>query len=350
VGISVAPALLVVQTYRHRPIRALWLSLLVAASAVELASCALAGPRFADTSGSTRARDVLWIDPGPIGARDLYWGAGSPDGVPQPPFVFLEENLDGTNPKIRVKDARGTEWSVKFIGPTNEVHAEVAAARLSWAFGYFVDENYFVREGRIEKMGKLKRSSDSIAPDGRFTRARFEKRFEDPTELDESWSLDRNPFKDTRQLSALKLLTGLLHNWDVRPPNLRVLQTGAEDAPERRYVITDLGAAFGRTARGLMGGRSKWDLEAYRAQNFLRKVDEEAVTLEVRSRYPFNGRVPIDHARWFVALASQLTESQVRRAFEASGADPEEINGFTKAFLDKVAQLRSAVESNSNAN
>ena len=46
------------------------------------------------------------------------------------------------------------EWTIKLAPASpadNEVHAEIAASRLIWAFGFFVDENYFVREGRIEK-------------------------------------------------------------------------------------------------------------------------------------------------------------------------------------------------------
>ena len=42
-------------------------------------------------------------------------------------------------------------------------------------------------------------------------------------------------------------------------------------------------------------------------------------------------------------MVSQLTEPQVRRAFEAAGTKPEEIEGFAKRFVEKIAELQSAV-------
>jgi hypothetical protein len=54
-------------------------------------------------------------------------------------------------------------------------------------------------------------------------------------------------------------------------------------------------------------------------------------------------RVPVEHARWFASLVSQLTNDQVRRAFEAAGASAAEVDGFSKRFMEKVRQLEEAV-------
>jgi hypothetical protein len=317
------------------------------ASAILFAACASVPSRYdASNAEPAGARPVLWIDQGDIGQRDLYWGAGSPDGAPQPPFTFEEEDTGGTSPKLHVTDARGTRWTMKFSGGTNnnEVHAEIAAGRLSWALGYLVEETYFVPEGRIDGVGRLGRARESVEPDGRFRLARFEKRADKGTELDASWTLDENPFADSKELSGLKLLSGLLHNWDARPQNLGVILVRPEGrTPEHRFVVTDLGATFGHMARGLLERRSKWNLEHYRAQNFLAGADEKIVRLNYRSVFPFDPKIPTEHARWFADLVSRLREDQVRRAFDASGAGPEEAAGFTAAFLEKVAQLRDAV-------
>ncbi len=48
---------------------------------------------------------VLWRDPGNIRNRDLYYGPGSRDLAPKPPFRFLKEDLEGGMPKFDVKDA-----------------------------------------------------------------------------------------------------------------------------------------------------------------------------------------------------------------------------------------------------
>ena len=54
------------------------------------------------------------------------------------------------------------------------------------------------------------------------------------------------------------------------------------------------------------------------------------------------GRVPLEHARWFAGLVSQLTEAQLRQAFAAAGATPQETDGFTAKLVEKIAALRAA--------
>ena len=65
--------------------------------------------------------------PGKITIRDWIWGPGGEARAPKAPFEFIEEDLNGTNPKIKVRDARGDHWIVKFGG---ENHGEVFASRL----------------------------------------------------------------------------------------------------------------------------------------------------------------------------------------------------------------------------
>ena len=125
------------------------------------------------------ATPVLWRDPGPIGEKDLFWGAGSAERRPEPPFTFVKEDLSGSKPKVRVTDARGRAWNVKFAGELkekNEVNPEVAANRLIWALGYLAEEDYYVAEGTIQGVRGLQRASSSIRPDGTFRTARFERR------------------------------------------------------------------------------------------------------------------------------------------------------------------------------
>src|SRR5688500_18135773 len=104
---------------------------------------------------------VLWRDPGPVAARDLSWKSDLTRRPPAAPFTFVEEDTSGTRIKLAVKDADGVSWNVKLAdGPDapGEVHAEVAAARLTWALGYFVEESYYVADGVIEGATKLGRA------------------------------------------------------------------------------------------------------------------------------------------------------------------------------------------------
>ena len=106
---------------------------------------------------------ILWQDPGEVSALDLYWGIGSEEESPKPPFTCEQEDITGTNPKIKVIDANGMKWNVKF---DEEVHAEVAASRLAWACGYMVEESYFIPSGKVSGVTGLSRARKFVSSDG----------------------------------------------------------------------------------------------------------------------------------------------------------------------------------------
>jgi hypothetical protein len=70
-------------------------------------------------------KPIMWQDRGDISGLDLYMGIGSQEGMPKPPFQFKEEDKTGTNPKIKVIDANGVKWNIKF---DEEVHLKSRAA------------------------------------------------------------------------------------------------------------------------------------------------------------------------------------------------------------------------------
>jgi hypothetical protein len=289
---------------------------------------------------------LLWRDPGPIALRDLYWGPGSADRAPKPPFAFVQENTSGTKPKIDATDATGASWSVKFATPEmahNEVHAEIAASRLTWALGYYAEEHYLVPEGRIEGVRDLKRAAAVVGADGAFRIARFERRAPDVQKLGQ-WHVENNPFKGTRELAGLHILMMLIGNWDAQPTNAEITRVSLPNGDvEERYLMSDLGTAFGRMRGGLRQPSSRWNLKDYSEARFLTGVVQGRVVF----RNPLLGNeplaVPVEHARWFANLASQLTDRQVRRAFQAAGATPDEIAGFSAHVLRRIAELNAAV-------
>lgn len=283
----------------------------------------------------------LWEDPGPVGARDLQWGAGAPDRAPKPPFTFVEDSGGGTQPKIVVTDGAGHRWDVKF---GEEVHAEIAASRLVWALGYYVDELYFVREGVIGGFDGGGRASDHLDASGAFRDARFERRQEHHRAVDGGWSFAANPFINTRELSGLKILMTLIGNWDIEGPrNNRLVDVRAPGTePHRRYFVGDLGAAFGHMGTRLTK-RSKWRLQDYQQDGFIDEVDGEQLELDFDGMDADIDSVPLDHARWFSGLLDQLTPAQVRQAFQAAGATPGEVEGFSQVVLTRIATLRDAL-------
>ncbi len=92
------------------------------------------------------SKAVLWSDPGEVRKRDLANGPGGASNHPRAPFEFVEEELSGTSPKVKVKDANGSTWIVKW-GP--EAYASSFSSHLVWACGYFVETEYFIPAGRL---------------------------------------------------------------------------------------------------------------------------------------------------------------------------------------------------------
>ena len=298
-------------------------------------------------SAPTDATAILWRDPGDVSTKDLFWGPGSAARAPKPPLTFVKEDTGGTKPKVQVTDASGMTWSVKFdagdsAGP--EVSAEIAASRILWALGYTVEETYFVPAGRIEGASGLQRARSVIQPDGSFGRARFESRPPDVKRLSKRWTADDNPFKGSQELSGLLILMAALNNWDFRGANTDVFEiVNSGGVTEHWYVVSDLGTAFGRLGAGLLKRHTRWNTKHY--------IEEDAFIVRAHSNrvlfyYAPNGRdrlsVPLEQARWFATLWSRLTPAQLRRAFEAAGASPAEIDAFSKRFVEKQSQLRAA--------
>jgi hypothetical protein len=283
----------------------------------------------------------LWRDPGSVAARDLFWGSGGPDRVPQAPFKFQEEDTGGTQPKLVVVDARGVVWDVKF---GIESRAEVAANRIVWSLGYLVEEMYFVAEGVIQDAPRLKRADDHVSADGRFRSARFRRRNPNMERIGDGWAFERNPFFGRQDLSGLMILMTLINNWDIEGPrNNAILRvTTPEGSLEHWYIVADLGAAFGRMG-GVVSNHSKWNLADFLTERFIERVSRDGLDLDYDGLDPSLDVVPLEHARWFAGLASQLNETQLRRAFEAAGASRAEIEGFSVKLTTKITELSAAV-------
>lgn len=307
--------------------------LAAAALALSLSACALVQNTTVEPRPAGRT-PVLWTDPSPIGARDLFWGTGSSERAPRPPFTFVEEDTDGTQPKLIVRDAAGREWTAKF---GEEVHSGIAASRLVAALGYVADELYFVKEGVIAGVTALKRGEEFVTPGGAFTNASFRLRGGRAERAEERWTFEDNPFRGSKELSGLAVLMTMLANWDIQGTrNNRILEDGARDL----YIVSDLGATFGRMGAFPMP-RSKWNIEDFGKEGFVDGVEDGFVDLDYDG-YGGIGKVPLAHARWFAALAAQLTDRQLRDAFRASGASPAEIDAFAARMRARIGELVAA--------
>lgn len=306
-----------------------------------------AGPRRLRAS-----RHVIWRDPGDVPALDMTAGPGGPDGAPAPPFRFVEEHSNGSQPCVSVTDARGRLWRVKW---GDEVRSENVAVRLAWACGYFAETTYFVAEGRIEGADGLQRARACIGDDCRFAEARFEledravrKMFEE-----HSWAWNDNPFVGTRELHGLKVLVMLLSNWDTK--DRRDVARGSNTAifehrisrwrHEARYLITDWGGSMGRWGGNIVT-RGRWDPAGFEAQTpqFVTGLDGETVSFGYAGQRTadVSSGIRVNDVSWLYGYLGRITDRQLREMLAASGANEEEVSAFARAMRDRIGQLGRA--------
>jgi hypothetical protein len=294
---------------------------------------------------------VLWRDPGNVAALDLVAGPGGEDGRPAPPFVFVEEHTSGSQPCVTVRDGRQRRWRVKW---GNEVHSETFAVRIAWACGFFAETTHFVHEGTVTGVTGLQRASSCIDERGHFTSARFE--LDDPAVRkhfeEHSWAWNDNPFLGSRELQGLKIVTMLLSNWDTkdrrdvaRGSNTAIFEYSGAGGSEARYLITDWGGSMGSWG-AIIVTRGRWDPAAFAAQTpqFVSAIEEGVVKFGYagqRTEDIASGISP-DDVRWVCRYLGQLTDAQLVDALNASGATPDEREGFRSALRDRINQLRRA--------
>jgi hypothetical protein len=299
----------------------------------------------AATAAPKASGPVIWRDPGNVESLDLASGPGGKGGAPAPPFTFIEENLKGTNPKLKIKDANGVEWSVKW---GSEVNAETVATRFVWAAGYFVEPAFFVASGKIEGVTGLTRAKSRVQDDGSFVEARFERQKDKGVKkLDEeqSWSWVENPFLGSKELNGLKVMVMLVSNWDnkdvrdvSRGSNTAIYQTPDGD----QYIITDWGASFGKW--GSFISREKWDCRGYQGQNksFIKGVRNGVVEFGYSGQHSkdFTDNIKVSDVQWLLGMVGKLSDKQIADAVHAGGASAEEQACYTKAIRERIEALK----------
>jgi len=310
------------------------------------------------------AAPIFWR-PGDISSRDLFYGSGGKQLAPgQGPFVFLEEDLGGTKPKIIVRDAGGIKWKVK-LGA--EARPETVATRFLWAVGYTADTTYFVPKMRVRQMpAKLRRGAEFVSSDGFVHDARWERM--DAKNIGQwSWQDDS---LESRELNGARVMMALMNNWDLNK---------AQNAIQERsngvsYVVSDLGATFGTTGTRWPGATPRGNVAKFDRSDFIKKVTDEHVDfgspswpmmfgviptpplpyplitspLKLLGRNPvpdhtsewwIGKHVPRSDVRWIAGLLGQLSPKQIRDAFRAAHYSPDEVEGFSKVMERRIAEL-----------
>jgi HAMP domain-containing protein len=287
---------------------------------------------------------ILWREPSDISSRDLFLGPGGEEMKPDISNVtFLEEETGGYSPKFRVRDGAGKVWVAK-LG--KESQPETASSRLIWAVGYVSEIHYLVPCVQIKGAPEPKKKVDRCEGKG-FANVRFEARPDDVKRHGE-WSWNDNPFKETRELKGLIVLMALVNNWDLKDSNNKILVVpGGGDSGsgenELHYIISDLGATFGKTGNFIAHNRNA--PQDYVNSKFVERVEGNSVIFgyDGKNKELMSG-ISVEDARWIADLLSKLTEQQIQDAFRAANYPADEIQILAQAVRQRIDQLVNATK------
>ena len=266
---------------------------------------------------------VMWREPADIESRNLLLGAGGEEMKPDLRSVtFVEEKTGGYSKKYVVRDAAGNEWVAK-LG--KEAQPDTAANRLVWAVGYETEIAYLVPSLNI--IGK-----------GTFENVRLEARPNDVKRTGE-WKWEDNPFNGKPEMQGLKILMVLVNNWDMKDSNNEILATrGQTSGGELRYIVSDLGATFGKTGGFISRSRNK--PSDYVKADFVKEVKGELIDFNYggKNKKLFE-ELTVRDARWIAGLLGRLSDEQIKDAFRAANYKPEEVEWLAREVRDRIGAL-----------
>lgn len=286
-----------------------------------------------DASGGTDIAQ-LWTEPDDLETRDLLTGPSA--GVSRPDssrFTFIKADPSGFSPGYDLRDQNGIEWSVK-LGP--EAQTEVVASRILWAIGFHQVPTYYLTEWTMEG-----------GPGGHPGPGRFRPELPNAKVVAE-WAWHENPFAHTQPFRGLVVANLIINNWDWKTSNNKIYDiTGPDGTGERRYVVRDLGASFGKSdapvlarvlgARVAQGNRN--NLEDFEEQGFIESVTGNRVEFDYGGIYEhITDAVTVDDVVWTCRLLARLSDEQWKAAFTAGGYPPDQAARFIAKVKSKIAE------------
>jgi hypothetical protein len=268
----------------------------------------------------------LWEAPNDLAVRNLFDGPWGTDLAPDPAVIykFVSAKTVGVSPGFTVTDEQGMEWSVK-QGP--EARVEVVMSRLLSAVGYHQPPVYYLPRWTI------KGGPSSASAGGSVRRSHSAERRGE-------WSWQENPFIGTQPYDGLRVLMMILNQSDLKNSNNTLYQveerSDAPNAPQRWYVVRDIGAALGETGRYYP---RRNNLAAFEQIPFIKSVKHDAVNFNYHGRHQelADHITPAD-VRWMCDLLARLSVEQWRDAFRAGGYGPATSSRFITRIRQKVAE------------
>lgn len=275
------------------------------------------------TKATPEGTPVLWREPTDIASRDLFLGPGGEAMKPDLTNVtFVSNETRGYSKRYRVRDGSGREWIVKI---SKESQPDAAASRILWAVGYYANVTYLAPTVEIKGKGTFQNVEFKARPKG-------EKRLG-------FWEWEDSPFVGTKELQGLKVLMPLINNWDLKPSNNTIVRVRDESGSiESRYIMSDLGATFGRTGSNITHNRNV--PKDFAGTKLIKGVKGNIVQFDFRATHAEILRdVTVEQAKWIGNILSQLSDQQISDAFRAANYSPDEIQILTSALRSRINEL-----------
>ena len=319
-----------------------------------------ASPKTGDTkkhkpvTGVDAANASIWHDPGDIRSLDLSLGQGGEKHLPKPPYTFVGEDKNGTNPKFDVRDANDKKWRVK-LG--EEARPEVVASRLLWAVGYYANDDYLVPSADVPGLVLSRGGLNGVT---HVENVRFARKPGGEEKIG-VWRWKENPFVGTREFNGLRVMMAVLNNWDLKDEN-NAVYSDEKDGGRKLFLVSDVGASFATNNRTIARSADKGNLKGYEKSKFVTKVTATTVSFGTpapptgafvesfgalsrdyfrRSGLQYIGRdIPIADAKWIGGLLGQLSHKQLMDAFLA-GFDQATASQFVDIVEGRIAELQA---------
>jgi hypothetical protein len=302
-------------------------------------STGFAQEKSKDKAAEPTGKPVLWRDPGDVSSRNLLLGPGGEEMKPDiNNLTFIEADTTGYSGGFRLRDGNGKVWVAK-LG--KEAQPETAASRLLWAIGYMTEIHYLFPCVHIKGAPEISKPSSRCEGKG-YENVRFEARPEGIKRLGE-WSWTSNPFQGTKEFKGLIVMMALINNWDLKDSNNKILYvpasiTGGGD--ELHYILSDLGATFGKTGGFMTHNRNA--PKDFVKSKFVTGMDGSNV------KFGYSGKngglmkgISVADAKWVGGLLSKLSDQQITDAFRAANFSPEDTQMLAKAVRERINQLTS---------
>jgi hypothetical protein len=297
---------------------------------------------------------VLWHQPDNIPMLDMTSGQGGKDKMPVAPFTFVDEDMNGTNPKMNVRDENGKKWRVK---AGEEARPEVVASRLLWAMGYYANDDYLLHQATVSGV-KAKRGSKEFKS-GDLADVRFSRKPGGQNKIG-IWEWKDNPFFGTKEFNGLRVMMAVMNNWDLKDVNNSIYSDSKTGS--MIFLVNDVGASFGSNGLGWTKARSKGNVDSFRDSKFISRMTDTEVdfstpkkptgmliasagttigSYSMRAGLDWIGHnIPRADAKWMGSQLGQLTHEQLVDAFRAGNFPPADIDSYVSVVESRIAELQ----------